>query len=193
MRIIMTPKVAKQEHINRCYLADLALDNPVTNGHTTSCDLLWSGLPMITFAATEAMPSRVATSICHALGCGDDMVSKSYTDYAARAKSLALGTLEDLSWHERSLFNSLPDRIKDLHGSPKLKLLRHKIEQNRETKPLFQTEQWVRDLEVGLLAAHRQHATAQNHSKIENINIKSLQQNNLFTVDVCSMLNSVFE
>lgn len=136
-RIIMTPKVAKQEHINRCYLADLALDNPVTNGHTTSCDLLWSGLPMITFAATEAMPSRVATSICHALGCGDDMVCTSYTDYASRAKSLALGTLEDLSWQERSLFDDLPKRIKALHGSPKLKLLRHKIEESRETQPLF--------------------------------------------------------
>ena len=48
-RIFMTPKVVKHEHINRCYLADLALDNPITNGHTTACDQLWSGLPMITY------------------------------------------------------------------------------------------------------------------------------------------------
>lgn len=46
----MTPKAEKNEHIARCMLADLCLDNPITNGHTTSCDLLWSGLPMITFA-----------------------------------------------------------------------------------------------------------------------------------------------
>ena len=69
-RIIMTPKAGKQEHINRCFLADLALDNPVTNGHTTTCDLLWSGLPMITFPLTQNMPSRVATSILAALGVG---------------------------------------------------------------------------------------------------------------------------
>ena len=69
-RIIMTQKAGKQEHINRCFLADLALDNPVTNGHTTSCDLLWSGLPMITFPLTQNMPSRVAMSILAALGVG---------------------------------------------------------------------------------------------------------------------------
>jgi protein O-GlcNAc transferase len=44
-RIIITPKAPKHEHVNRCHLADLSLDNPVTNGHTTSTDLLWSGLP----------------------------------------------------------------------------------------------------------------------------------------------------
>jgi len=92
----MTSKVPKQEHINRCYLADLSLDNPITNGHTTSCDLLWSGLPMLTFAQTQAMPSRVATSICHALNC-DEMICTSHVDYANKAKSLALGNLNDLA------------------------------------------------------------------------------------------------
>lgn len=48
-RLLITPKVPKHEHINRCYLADLSLDNPVTNGHTTTVDLLWSGLPIITY------------------------------------------------------------------------------------------------------------------------------------------------
>lgn len=83
---------------------------------------------MITFAASEAMPSRVATSICYALGCGEEMVCTSYTDYAFRAKSLALGTLDDLSIQEQAQYNQLPERIKDLHGSPRLKLLRYKIE-----------------------------------------------------------------
>lgn len=95
-RIIMTAKAAKQEHINRCYLADLALDNPMTNGHTTTCDLLWSGLPVITFPITNNMPSRVAASICEALGIGRESVCHSYTEYANLAKSYALGTLEEL-------------------------------------------------------------------------------------------------
>ena len=93
----MSSKVEKNEHINRCYLADLALDNPMTNGHTTSCDLLWSGLPMLTYPITDAMPSRVAASICKALGCGDEMVSNSFTEYSNRAKRLALGTFNDLT------------------------------------------------------------------------------------------------
>jgi len=96
-RIIMTPKAKKQEHVNRCYLADLVLDNPMTNGHTTSCDLLWSGAPMITFPLTDNMPSRVAASILNALGVAEETVCSSYTEYANRAKSYALGTVNELS------------------------------------------------------------------------------------------------
>ena len=88
--IIMTPKAEKNEHIARCTLADLCLDNPITNGHTTSCDLLWSGLPMITYAQTEGMPSRVASSICAAIGCYNEMVCDSFEEYSERAKLLAL-------------------------------------------------------------------------------------------------------
>lgn len=76
-RIIITPKAPKHEHINRCFLADLALDNPLTNGHTTTCDLLWSGLPLITYPISENMPSRVAASLCVAVGC-PEMVVNSY-------------------------------------------------------------------------------------------------------------------
>ena len=81
-------------------MADLALDNPITNGHTTSCDLLWSGLPMITFPLTNNMPSRVATSICYALGVGPESVCNSYTEYSNRAKSYALGTIHDIKNEE---------------------------------------------------------------------------------------------
>lgn len=76
-RIIMTAKALKHDHIERCHLADLALDNPITNGHTTTCDLLWSGIPVITYPISENMPSRVAASICHAIGC-PEMVVDSY-------------------------------------------------------------------------------------------------------------------
>ena len=87
-RILFTPKANKQLHINRCFLADLALDNAITNGHTTTCDLLWSGLPIVTYPHTENMPSRVAASICKALDC-PEMVSASFADYEELAVKLA--------------------------------------------------------------------------------------------------------
>ena len=87
-RILFTPKANKNLHINRCFLEDLALDNAITNGHTTTCDLLWSGLPIVTYPHTENMPSRVAASICYALDC-PEMVSSSFADYEDRAVSLA--------------------------------------------------------------------------------------------------------
>jgi len=76
-RIIFTEKVDKNSHINRCFLADLSLDNPLTNGHTTTCDLLWSGLPVITLPLTSNMPSRVAASIVNAIGI-PEMIMENY-------------------------------------------------------------------------------------------------------------------
>ena len=96
----MTPKADKHTHINRCFIADLALDNPMTNGHTTSTDLLWSGLPMITFPKTQNMPSRVATSICFALGIGSEAVCDSYAQYQSRAKDYALGQIDQMNSDE---------------------------------------------------------------------------------------------
>ena len=93
----MTAKAVKREHISRCYLADLVLDNPMTNGHTTTCDLLWSGTPIITFPISDNMPSRVAMSILSALGVKDQTTCYTYTEYANAANKYALGDLSDLS------------------------------------------------------------------------------------------------
>lgn len=38
-----TDVAPKEEHIKRGYLADLFLDTPSCNAHTTGCDILWSG------------------------------------------------------------------------------------------------------------------------------------------------------
>lgn len=171
----MTPKADKHTHINRCHIADLALDNPMTNGHTTSTDLLWSGLPMITFPKTQNMPSRVATSICFALGIGEEAVCDSYSQYQSKAKEYALGTNQQLSSNEREFYDKLPQATKDLHGSPKLKMFRRKIELNRLTQPLFQTEQWVKHLEIGLKEALRMYSM--EGQKIEHIQVGSLIDN----------------
>lgn len=87
-RIVMTTKASKHQHIERCHLADLSLDNPITNGHTTTCDLLWSGLPIITYPYSESMPSRVAASIVNALEC-PEMIVNSYEEYEEMAVRLA--------------------------------------------------------------------------------------------------------
>jgi len=34
---------AKEEHVRRGQLADVCLDTPLCNGHTTSMDVLWAG------------------------------------------------------------------------------------------------------------------------------------------------------
>lgn len=135
-------------HINRCFLADLALDNAITNGHTTTCDLLWSGLPLVTYPHTENMPSRVASSICLALGV-PEMVSASFEDYEERAVHLAMNR----------------------HTA--LRDLRAKVCANRLTMPLFDTAQWVKHLEMGLEEAWRlfsNEAGKKDHIDLSHLN-----------------------
>lgn len=44
-RILFSNVAAKEEHVRRGQLADVCLDTPLCNGHTTSMDVLWTGTP----------------------------------------------------------------------------------------------------------------------------------------------------
>jgi protein O-GlcNAc transferase len=48
---------AKEEHVRRGQLADVCLDTPLCNGHTTSMDVLWTGTPVVTMPM-ETLASR---------------------------------------------------------------------------------------------------------------------------------------
>lgn len=144
-RIIFTPLAPKNVHVMRCALADLNLDTPFANGHTTGCDVLWSGCPMITLPLKD-MHSRVGASLCKALEC-PEMIAQSHSDYIQKAIEWATGP------NNLESNKLLPDHISHRFGSTALKKLRYKIEQKRCTAPLFNTKQWVRDLEKGLTMA----------------------------------------
>lgn len=47
-RVIFSPVAPKEEHVRRGQLADVCLDTPLCNGHTTGMDVLWAGTPMVT-------------------------------------------------------------------------------------------------------------------------------------------------
>lgn len=47
-RILFSNVAAKEEHVRRGQLADICLDTPLCNGHTTGMDVLWAGTPMVT-------------------------------------------------------------------------------------------------------------------------------------------------
>ncbi|GLT71032.1 hypothetical protein SLA2020_430770 [Shorea laevis] len=72
-QIIFTDVAMKHEHIRRSALADLFLDTPLCNAHTTGTDVLWAGLPMVTLPL-EKMATRVAGSLCLATGVGEEMI-----------------------------------------------------------------------------------------------------------------------
>ncbi|KAI4378055.1 hypothetical protein MLD38_015595 [Melastoma candidum] len=120
-QIIFSDIAMKNEHIRRSALADLFLDTPMCNAHTTGTDILWAGLPMVTFPL-ETMATRVAGSLCMATGLGEEMIVKSLQEYEERAVTLALN---------RPMLQSLSNRLKSV----------------RLTCPLFDTVRWVRNLE----------------------------------------------
>jgi protein O-GlcNAc transferase len=89
-----------EEHVRRGQLANVCLDTPLCNGHTTGMDILWTGTPMVTMPRKSAIPcpililnlvetlaSRVASSQLHALGC-PELVAKSREDYVRIAVRL---------------------------------------------------------------------------------------------------------
>lgn len=51
-RILFSNVAAKEEHVRRGQLADVCLDTPLCNGHTTGMDVLWAGTPMVTLPGT---------------------------------------------------------------------------------------------------------------------------------------------
>lgn len=61
-RLISTDVAGEKEHVARARLANLFLDTPTCNAHTTGTDALWSGCPMIT-CPRSLFASRVAASL----------------------------------------------------------------------------------------------------------------------------------
>lgn len=120
-QIIFTDVAVKNEHIRRSALADLFLDTPLCNGHTTGTDVLWAGLPIITLPL-EKMATRVAGSLCLATGLGDEMIVNSLKEYEERAVTLA-------------------------ENPSKLQALTNRLKAVRMTCPLFDTKRWVLNLE----------------------------------------------
>ncbi|XXG78697.1 hypothetical protein AAC387_Pa08g2590 [Persea americana] len=120
-QIIFTDVAMKNEHIRRSALADLFLDTPLCNAHTTGTDVLWAGLPMVTLPL-EKMATRVAGSLCLATGVGEEMIVSSMKEYEEKAVDLA-------------------------QNRHKLQALCIKLKAVRQTCPLFDTQRWVRNLE----------------------------------------------
>ena len=121
-RIIFAPKLpSKADYLARLKLADMALDTRIYNGHVSTCDALWAGLPVLTVTGNH-FASRVSTSMLKALDVRE-MITASIEDYVETAVHLATQPEEFA-------------RIRE-------KLVRHRL-----TQPLFNTAQWVRHLEA---------------------------------------------
>lgn len=107
------------EHLGRLRLADLALDTSPYNGHTTTSDALWAGLPVVAQLG-ESFAARVAASILTAANV-PELITYSRSEYIDLVCKLATSAEE-------------------------LQSLRSKISANKETCPLYDSMRLAKNL-----------------------------------------------
>jgi len=68
-----------EKHLSRYRVGDLLLDTFNYNGHTTTIEALWSGLPVITLQGKN-FASRVSASILRSIGL-EELIAKTINEY----------------------------------------------------------------------------------------------------------------
>ncbi len=128
-RLIFAPPLTDMaEHLARQRLADLYLDTLPYNAHSTTCDALWAGLPVLTCAG-RSFASRVAASALTAVGL-PELITSSLAEYEQRALELA-------------------------REPGRLQALRAHLERQRSTSPLFDCAGYARHLECAYARMHQ--------------------------------------
>jgi len=120
-RLLFAGRASPEDHLARHALADLFLDTLPINAGATASDALWAGLPIVTLAGSTFL-GRVSASLLRAVGL-PDLVTYSSADYEALAFRLAA-------------------------DPALLKAVRQKLQDNRASYPLFNTDRFRRHIEA---------------------------------------------
>jgi predicted O-linked N-acetylglucosamine transferase (SPINDLY family) len=120
-RLVFAPHMAPAEHLARHRLADLCLDTLPYNAHTTACDALWAGTPIVTCLG-ETFVGRVATSLLYAIKL-PELVRTTLQGYERLAIELAMQPV-------------------------KLAGIKRRLAANRDSAPLFDTALFTRRIEA---------------------------------------------
>ncbi len=117
-------------HLARHRLADLFLDTFPYNGHSTACDALWAGLPVLTCRG-RSFASRVGASLLHDADL-PELITENIDEYARLAVALA-------------------------RGPTRLDVMRANLMRQRAAGTLFNTEEYCRHFEAALTAMSERH------------------------------------
>jgi predicted O-linked N-acetylglucosamine transferase (SPINDLY family) len=139
-RLIFAPRLPLPEHLARHRAADLFIDTLPCNAHTTASDALWAGLPVLTRMG-ESFAARVAASLLNAIGLSE-LITTTQEQYETMAIELASnrGRLVEIS---------------------------EKLNRNRLTEPLFDTELFTRHLENAYAQMHERYQADLNPDDID--------------------------
>jgi protein O-GlcNAc transferase len=138
-RLIFAPHMPAAEHLARHRAADLFVDTLPYNAHTTASDALWAGLPILTRTG-DSFASRVCASLLRSVGL-PELVTSKWEQYEAMAIELA----------------THPGRLSGI---------RDRLDRNRLTTPLFDTQAYTRHLENAFLQMHQRYQSGLNPEHI---------------------------
>ena len=142
-RIIFANRLPSfEEHLARYKVADLFLDTSPYNAHSTCCDSLKAGLPVLTLQG-ETYSSRVSSSLLNVLDL-KELIIKSKKKYEEKAVELA----NDLSV---------------------LKNIKKKLDHTKNSVSLFNTKLLTNHIEKGYLEIYKKYC---DNKKPENIELK---------------------
>ena len=131
-RLVFAKSMPLDHHLARHSAADLFLDTTPVNAHTTASDALWAGLPLLTCMG-ESFASRVAASLLKAVGM-PELIANTQEEYETKAIELAQN----------------PDQ---------LNALKQKLQSNRLSEPLFDTEKITRHIEQAYADVYERYHT----------------------------------
>jgi protein O-GlcNAc transferase len=128
-RLVFAERVNMADHLARHVHADLFLDTLPYNAHTTASDALWMGLPVLTCEG-DTFAGRVAASLLRAAE-QTSLITHHLQAYESRALNLA---------------NNLAE----------LNEIKQQLLAKRDKLPLFNTQEFTKDLEALYLKIHSQ-------------------------------------
>jgi protein O-GlcNAc transferase len=119
-RLVFAKRTSLPAHLARLRRADLFLDTLPYNAHTTALDALWAGVPVLTQIG-RTFAGKVCASLLNAIDL-TELVTHTPEEYRHRAIELA-------------------------QTPAKMEWMKKKLERNRHTAPLFDTELFTKELE----------------------------------------------
>jgi predicted O-linked N-acetylglucosamine transferase (SPINDLY family) len=120
-RIIVKKKLPLDQHLKRLQQADMALDTLAVNGAATTSDALWAGVPVLTMTGRH-FASRMSESLLRSVDL-PEMIAADLEQYEMTAVQLAKSPAD-------------------------MKRIRKKLLDRRMKTPLFNTEIFVKNIEI---------------------------------------------
>jgi protein O-GlcNAc transferase len=127
-RLVFAEFTEHDLHLARYTLADVFLDTYPYNGHTTTSDALWAGLPVLTIEGSS-YASRVASSLLRCLDL-DELITNTFEEYVQLAVELS-------------------------RNRPRLGRIKEKLDSNRVSAPLFDTPLFTKHIESAYKAVYQ--------------------------------------